>query len=325
MEEKEILIDPDYHKIVDRIVIPPAKEKTNHLTDSNHKIIQYVSAIDTLLSIGCEMENAEIQKILAQICEELKTKGINYSAFCQYFNIHNVNYSVFQKLDHERQMDFLQFIVPWFIQDRHHTYDAHGYSDMSLQVMSDNYAHKRKGNYGANKIARELREKGILKSNEMPSNSSEPEMVFLLCDKDGKKGYQKFAKENGVSLSEEGKKTQKYPDALIKIGMEYFIVEQKNMKENGGGQDKQTLEITHFIDRAPEKEHLHYVTYVDGIYLNQMNGQAGGSKTSAQYEDIIETLKRYPSNFFVNSSGFSQMMDDFLELSKERSAHLAFV
>ena len=81
------------------------------------------------------------------------------------------------------------------------------------------------------------------------------------------------------------------------------------MKENGGGQDKQTLEITDFIDREPEFKGLHYITFVDGIYFNQIEENAT-AKTLQQYKDIVSVLKNHSENYFVNSFAFEKLMSD---------------
>ena len=36
-----------------------------------------------------DLNNEKVEKILGLIIKELNTQGMNYSAFCQYFNIHN--------------------------------------------------------------------------------------------------------------------------------------------------------------------------------------------------------------------------------------------
>lgn len=305
---KEKLIDPNYHIIVDRNVIPKSSKDFNNLTLSNNKVIKYITSIDTLLNdLNKNIDDIEVENLLKLIIQELNTKGMNYSAFCQYFNVHNINYSIFSKLSQEEKIDILKFIIKPYINTRHTTYLSHGYSNIVLQVMSDNYSHKRKGTYGTNKIV------DILKLHHIPDLAKEKKpnfnkpSFFLLSDKNGKNLFKWFAKLHGISLSENNRVTEKFPDALIKINNEYFIVEQKNMKENGGGQDKQASEITSFIYKKPEFENLHYVTYIDGMYFNQIDSSAH-AKTLQHYNDIINALSLNTNNYFVNSYGFEELI-----------------
>lgn len=317
-KNKESLIDADYHLIVDRQVIPNSKSEINDLVCSNKKVIEYITTLKTnIYGLNKNIDDIDNTNIIKLIIKEIYTKGMNYSAFCQYFNVHNMNYSIFtdkNKLNEEEQIEFIKFIIKPYIETRHNLYLEHGYSNIVLQVMSDNYSHKRKGTYGTNKIADIL---SILKIKDLTKEekSFDMEMFYLLSDKTGKNLFIEFAKEKGISLSVDGKETEKYPDALIRIGNEYYIVEQKNMKEGGGGQDKQTSEITDFIYRKPPIEHLHYITFIDGIYFNQFNSNAH-AKVLQQYTDIITALTKYPDNYFVNSYAFKKLLNDAVSDNK---------
>ena len=311
-EHKEKMLDENYHKIVDNRVIPLTLEEENLLTKSNNNVIRFIDTIQTMIyDMNYSIDDEEIKKIILLIIEELKTKGMNYSAFCQYFNVHNMNYSIFQSLKLHEKIEVIKFIIEYYISNRHQMYKSQGYSNIVLQVMSDNYSHKRKGTYGANKIADTLRANGLIDLTKMESKDFEQDCYYLLSDKNGKTLFKKFAELYGVKLSEDGRETEKFPDALVKIGEHFFIIEQKNMKENGGGQDKQASEITDFIDRNPEFPNLHYVTYVDGIYFNQLDKNAT-AKTLQQYTDIISVLIKYNTNYFVNSYAFNLLISDYI-------------
>lgn len=311
-EHKEKMIDENYHKIVDRRVIPLTIDEQNLLTESNNKVIRFIDTIQTMIyDMKYSIDDDEIVKIILLIIEELNTKGMNYSAFCQYFNVHNMNYSIFQTLKLDEKVEVIKFIIIYYISNRHQMYKSQGYSNIVLQVMSDNYSHKRKGTYGANKIADILKLNGLIDLTKMQSHDFNQESYYLLSDKNGKSLFKKFAEQYGIKLSGEGRETEKYPDALVKIGNDFFIIEQKNMKENGGGQDKQASEITNFIDRFPEFTTLHYVTYVDGIYFNQLDKNAT-AKTLQQYTDIISVLSKYRTNYFVNSFAFNLLISNFI-------------
>ncbi len=308
----EQLIDPNYHLAIEKKIIPVSKEVKNDLTRSNEKVVQYITTIHTLMQdLNRSIESEEVVELIRKIIYELATKGMNCSAFCQYFNVHNMNYSLFDKKTEAEKIQIIQFIIQHYIADRHSMYLSHGYSDIVFQVMCDNYSHKRKGSYGANKIATTLKSKGLVDLAEEQNQDFARESYFLLADKTGKKLFKQFAKSNGISLSETGRNTEKFPDALIKIGSDFYIVEQKNMKEDGGGQDKQAREITDFIYREPEFRGLHYVTYMDGVYFNSLNEHASAKKRQ-QYDDVVQALNHFEMNYFVNEYAFNELMQDVM-------------
>ncbi len=310
---QEALINPNYHLAIEKKVIPERKEIKNPLTISNEKVIQYVTTIDTLVrDLKHSYESDDVLAILEKIIIELDTEGMNYSSLSQYFNVHNVNHSLFVKKSKAEKIEILKFVMPYYLADHHTMYLSHGYSDIVLQVMCDNYSHKRKGSYGAKKIALVLSEKGLMDLSQDANPDLRRESFYLLADKTGKKLFRKFAKEKGVRLSDPGRTTEKFPDALIKIGSEYYVVEQKNMKEGGGGQSKQAREVISFIFHSPEFKGLHYVTYMDGDFLNTLKTRTD-SVSRQQYADIIQSLKQYPANYFVNDFAFDKLMQDALQ------------
>lgn len=312
INHKEELIDPKYHLIVDRTIIPFSAKETNKLVTSNEKVIRYISTLQTMLyDLNLSIDNNKVVDIINLIIEELKTKGMNYCSFCQYFNIHNMNYSVFSSLSHDKKIEVIKYIIKPYIETRHIMYLNHGYTNIVLQVMSDNYSHKRKGSYGSNKIADILKSLNIPDLTHLEHKSLDNDIYYLLSDKNGKKLFKEFIQKYKISLSGEDRNTEKYPDTLIKIKDEFYIVEQKNMKENGGGQDKQTIEITDFISKKPSIDNLHYVTFIDGIYFNQIDSNAH-AKTLQQYKDITCALSKYKNNYFVNSFAFNKLLSDAL-------------
>lgn len=313
---KEKLIDENYHKFIDRQVIPSSKQEKNELTESNEKLIRYIDTIQTMITdLGYLIDSEEVKNVILLIIEELKTEGMNYSAFSQYFNVHNMNYSIFNSLKLEEKVDVIKFIIVHYISDRHKMYKSHGYSNIVLQVMSDNHSHKRKGNYGVFKISETLKSMGLNDLTKMANKDINQECYYLLSDKNGKKIFKKIAEEYKIKLSKGDRKTEKYPDAFVKIGKDFFVIEQKNMKENGGGQDKQTSEIIDFIDKKPEFDGLHYITFVDGIYFNQLDKNAK-AKTLNQYTDINLVLNNNKENYFVNSYSFNLLMMDYVNALK---------
>lgn len=313
IENKEELIDLDYHSFVNNVVIPTNNTEKNNLTNTNDKIINNIDTIETLIESGNTFKDTLVREAVKKIDKLLDVENINYSAFCQYFNVRNINHSIFVKLSPEERIEVLNIIIEQYIQDRNDLYHVHKYSNVVLQAFSDSYSHKRKGEYGTNKIKKTMDACGIpnllsLNNKQIKNNN----LFYLLSDKGGKAIFKKFVEDSNIRLSKKGKKTIKYPDAFIRIGNDFFVVEQKNLKENGGGQDKQALEIANFIDKKPEFDGLHYIGFIDGIYFNQISKKATG-KVLKFYKDIRRSLKKYPENYFVNTFGFNEVIKDCIK------------
>ncbi|MBR4749578.1 MAG: hypothetical protein IK083_08425 [Abditibacteriota bacterium] len=309
VKNKESYINPVYSKLVNQLVIPQTSDEKNALTEANEKVIRNITTIYTLIyDSGYTINDDPVYACIKNISESMNTEGMNFSAFCQYFNVHNINYNCFQDMDENDRVDALKYIIQEFIKNRHKMYESHGYSNIVMQVMCDSYSHKRKGSYGTQKIAAILDKLGV----KNKSNSTDtPTNFYLLSDKEGKDEFKRYAEKLNIPLSTEGRTTKKFPDAFIKIGNDYYVVEQKNMKESGGGQDKQMKEVIDFIDKKPTRSNIHYVSFLDGIFFNLLSSADSG-KLFDEKKDIQRSLKKYKGNYFVNTFGFHSLFEDLL-------------
>lgn len=321
-KNNEDIIDPEFYKEFDKQIIPLEKDSDNKLTLAYKELIDTISNIQKMLeNPNIDVNDEKVVNELKNIIELLKTDNMNLSPFCQYFGVHNLNYSIFSKLNSDKKLEVLKFIIKPYIEDRHKIYLKQGYSNIVLQVLSDTYSHKRKGNYGTKKISKILESNEIHNLVKIGGDFLKQKRFYLLSDKNGKKIYKNFCENHNITMHDDENTTEKYPDALIRINNDYFIVEHKNMKEAGGGQDKQVLEIIKFIEKEPEFFGLHYVTYIDGIYFDIITktsnfiDEKNKTKALEQYKDIITALSKYKSNYFVNTYGFTKLIQDFLEKS----------
>ena len=86
ISHKEQLLDENYCKIVDKRMIPLTVNEKNALTTANEKVLRYIDTIQTLIyDMKFSIDSTEIKDVISRIIDELNTKGMNYSAFCQYF------------------------------------------------------------------------------------------------------------------------------------------------------------------------------------------------------------------------------------------------
>jgi len=106
----------------------------------------------------------------------------------------------------------------------------------------------------------------------------------------------------------------KLPDVVLKVTDHFFIIEAKHINETGGAQDKQIAELISFINQREPSQNIHYVAFLDGLYFNYFIGSAKGSKLFQQREAIENCLKRNHGNFFVNTAGFVNLLQDLSEV-----------
>ena len=115
----------------------------------------------------------------------------------------------------------------------------------------------------------------------------------------------------------------KLPDMVFKYADEFYIVEIKNMKGGGGGQNKQIVEVINFIRYAEQNRHVHYVTFLDGEYSNLLH-KSQQRKIRLQREDIVGCLTRNPGNYFVNTAGFMALLDSCQHLADKSTSRSRF-
>lgn len=101
------------------------------------------------------------------------------------------------------------------------------------------------------------------------------------------------------------------PDYALLVGAATVIVEHKHMKELGGGQDKQILEISHFLQQSDEN--TFYVSFLDGILFNQLFSAAATGKVKRQQIEIRTALTQYARSYFVNTAGFERLAKQLSE------------
>lgn len=294
----EDMFDEYYAKNV--VVIPDTSDKENDLTINNTKLIENISAFDVLRKQGKDIMDDSILKIINDIKDILvKTSAINFSAFTQYFMVHNVNFGIFKDLSSEEKVGFLYNMLNSYCEDRHGMYLSHGYSNVILQVMCDNYSHKRRSKDGINKMEAILSPLRLDKI-AYPEGLLSEDNYYFLPDKGGADLFEEFLKKINIEMKSREIEHNKLPDYVFKYNDNYYICELKTMKQGGGGQDKQIVEIANFIRYQEKNENIHYITFLDSLYFNKIVLDTT-PKMLAQKKDIEETLKKNRQNYFMNT------------------------
>jgi hypothetical protein len=103
---------------------------------------------------------------------------------------------------------------------------------------------------------------------------------------------------------------------MIRINDRLLILEAKHIRESGGAQDKQIGELIDFISQSEDKP-ISYVAFLDGRYFNRLIAPKG--KVREQRSAIEKALRKYPNNYFVNTSGLLKLLADLLSEAAEGS------
>lgn len=299
----EKLFDPYYTKGV--LVIPDEEFDENELTINNGKLIECISAFSFLHKKGYLFDDVPIREILNDIVSILtRTTHINYSAFVQFFMVHNTTYDYFKRLRAEEKLIFVYEMLIRFCEERHELYLKHGYTNSILQVLSDNYSHKRNSKTSIEKVL------DILKPYSLTRISSIDEIcrddIYFLPDKGDKILFEKFLEKFDLQMESRKIEQNKYPDIVFQHKGHFYICELKMMKGSGGGQNKQIVEVAYFIKFSERNDKIHYLIMLDGDYSNALF-YSSQDKIKAQRKDIVSALADNPGNYFVNTAGFIEL------------------
>ena len=308
----EQIVDPYYANSNNVVIIPTQKDEQNQLTQAATDLCRYFDRFETLFE-AADKDVVLINQLLHRIDDILmNVPNINYTPFCQYFMVHNLSYSIYTGMrEEEKRINVLKDLLISYIRNRHHLYKMHGYSPVILQTMSDNYSHKRKGKIGINKIEKQLADVGI---TTRLTNIEQDELLdsfYLFPDKGDKELFHTLLAKHHIAFRFGAQKQGKLPDVMIKIKGQYYVLEHKSMKESGGGQDKQMVEVLDFIRYSEENKQVHYITYLDGILSNRFLGHSK-AKNEVQYMDIQRILQANPQNYFVNTTTFTLLLKELL-------------
>ncbi len=330
--------NPSGVEVISRNKDLPQKE----LQVANNRLIELITAYKVLREPNT-IDTSSIKQILLEIIKILDDVGlINYSAFCVYFQVLNYSYSAYKSEKNEMSDDekiiLLTKILDMYLDNRHNMYLSYGYSDQILQVMSDLASCRRKGKTGIQKIESIIIPKGFRKAvsfDEMLNNKN----FYILPDKDGKALFGEFIRYHNIDFTFSAERDNKYPDLLLKHNDDIFIIEHKLTNGDGGSQNESINEIINFIKQSESKENIHYISCLQGNFIkalakdnniqcidedfskidiskySESNIKTGNKKNKHehQYSHILENLKRYPQNYFVNGAGLELLINDILK------------
>ncbi len=296
----------------EKVIIPPRKEEKNKLTETHEKMLKLITAFSVL--DDCyqkDQTDTTVQNIVEDIIQILdKTQHINYTTFTQFFMVHNTTYSLYKKLPYEQKKIFVYGMLKKYCAERHEMYLSHGYSHVILQVLCDNYSHKRHSKSGIEKIEGMLKPYGLRRLRV--GGNLDGDDYYFLPDKGDKKLFEEFLTKYSLKMESRNIEQNKLPDIVFKHNGQYYVCELKTMKESGGGQNKQVVEIAYFIKFSEENKNVHYITFLDCNYSNTIFHDQS-PKIVNQRQDIISALEKNESNYFLNTAGMIEFIKEIFE------------
>lgn len=309
---------PDKHYITDTIII-----FDKNLVKSIHELRDSITSFCYILKRLTETDstaNRILENILQRIYEIItETDNIQYSEFIAFWKTQDISYSVFRKIKNpDEQMRILKSLLEEYCKRRDSLYTKLGYSDTTIQVLYDSSVSRKKGTLGPQKISEIIRniakEKNIniIRLDENYSMIPLEQNWYFLVDQN-KRLFDMLIQQLGIKYYFGRRHQGKIPDVVVKINSEILIIEAKHLKESGGAQDKQVRELIEFISQSEDSENIHYVAFMDGIYFNNFINPQPGTSYARFKRDIERALNRYKQNFFVNTTGFTQLILDLTQ------------
>ncbi len=305
----EPLFDSFYAK--KKVIIPEDSSKENSLTKNHKLLIDYTTTFKVLYDSGYRLNDKPLDEILEKIRLLMTTTDhINYSGFSQFFMVYNTTFSTFFSLSSAKQNAFLYEMLIKYCTERHEMYKSHGYSNAMLQMMCDNYSHKRNGKTTIEKVLNMLSKYSL--SHAKTAIELETDNIYFLPDKGDFRLFIKFLEVYKIQMQSRDIEQDKLPDLVFKHNGHYFICELKSIKGVGGGQNKQLVELIHFIKFSEENENIHYLSFLDCEYANTLFNNSS-PKITLQRKQIMQHLENNPQNYFVNTAGFAALLQTIFQ------------
>jgi len=301
LESPEQAADPFY--TFDKLIVTDS-ELIKKVERMRELIISYFILSEKNVDAASEILN-EIYDLIVSIDK------IQYTEFVAFWKTLDISYSVFKKLINKKVI--LKELLQKYCERRRELYDKMGYSNVTVQSLYDVGSSRKKGVSGIDKII-DMVHKNI--GNVLHAKDTNTLMksstAYFFPDKGDKHLFRLFCKKIGIKYLFGKDHQDKEPDIVLKINNKFYIIEAKHIKESGGAQDKQIVELIEFIRYSEELENVHYVSFMDGVYFNNFSWAKEGDETKVnkQKKAIEEHLTNNPKNFFVNTSGLLSLFED---------------
>lgn len=281
------------------------------------ELIQKIERLRELIISYCvmiEKDEKSASKILDEIYEIIiSIDKIQYTEFIAFWKTLDMSYSVFKKLPNQKFI--LEGLLQKYCERRRKLYDKMGYSNVTVQALYDNGASRKKGTSGIIKLI-DLMQKTFGKIPHIKNLHTlmSVSIGYFLPDMGDESLFKEFCNKFKIEYKFGKEHQGKEPDMVLKLNNQFFIIEAKHIKESGGAQDKQIVETIEFIRYSEEDDNIHYLSFMDGVYLNNfILVKNNNSKVGGQKKAIEKYLYENKNNFFVNTAGLITCLKDLSE------------
>ncbi len=285
---------------------------------SDSQLIEKVDRLRELIISYCVVSKNNVDtasKILDEIYSLIiSIDKIQYTEFVAFWKVLDISYSVFERLPNNKTV--LKEILQKYCERRRKLYDKLGYTNVIIQALYDSGSSRKKGISGIDKI------KNLININI--GNVSRVRSIqtlrrfsnaYFLPDKGDKVLFREFCRALKIKYKFGKEHQGKRPDLVLKINDRFFIIEAKHIKEPGGAQDKQIVEMIEFIKYSEDSDNIHYLSFLDGIYFNNfiLVRNSNNTKIRRQKDMIEKYLRENRKNFFVNTAGLLSLFKDLAD------------
>lgn len=301
-----------------KVINESADDDPSILMDVVNKLNGLITTYSTLKSMGKSSTEKVVIEVVDKICKILEKRdlNVNYAPFCVYFQVMRYSYASYKEnylsMDCQEKRDLIIYLLDAYLDNRYEMYEYHGYSHMVLQVMSDASSSRRNGTIGIQMLQAILNPLGFKYVHNYEDLISE-KFCYIDSDKKGKKTFKDFIKNKNIAFEFQNSRENKYPDMLIKINNDYFILEHKLTNGGGGSQNAEINEIIDFTRYDENDKNIHFISCLQGDFLQYLTEHSTQPKNIIQRENIIEALTDHPNNYFVNGKALEKLVKDYMK------------
>ncbi|MCA9272704.1 MAG: hypothetical protein KDA31_06635 [Phycisphaerales bacterium] len=298
----EPLLDPAYERHA--IIISDSEPNSNLLVQANQQVISLINKYGEARNNSHRDEQADIVEKLLELL--ISTKHINFTEFVSFWPTLDFSYSQFCDCSRDNQIYLLTTAITKYLDKRHTRYQLHGYSATTLQAISDSYSHKSMGQLATHKIT-DLCTKSQLKQRlTFQTDPTLDSMEFaIIGGKNANKSLRKYLRHNDVASKNY---RRRMPDFVFSINNHIYVGEHKHCKEEGSGQYNQIAQLERFISQNKPAGIAHYIAFMDGVLFNRLMNPTASRKLRDYQNDIRKALTEIPTNYFVNTAGFKELL-----------------
>ena len=300
-----------------KVISETAEENPTMLMIKVNELNHLLTTYSTLRSLGKNTDDSTVLDVVDKIALILEENNlnINYSPFCVYFQVIRYSYNSYKEnyssMDKEEKRELLIYLIEEYLKNRYSMYESHGYTPIVLQVMADNSSARRNGTVGLQMLSSVLTPMGF-KNAKTYQELMNTDLCFLNSDKGEKKVFDEFIKKNNIKFEFRATRDNKYPDMLIKVNNDFFILEHKLTNGGGGSQNAEINEIIAFTNYSENNSKIHYVSCLQGNFIQYLTGHSTQPKNIAQRKNIFNALSSNPNNYFVNGKGLAKVIEDYI-------------